>query len=679
MDRRIQLTHNAADSVRAPAAGFRWRAVAWVCACALALSGCSSQKWIVVRDQPHNPISERLMLLSRGGPKPTERTRMFLRKYDLEGDVDKPQELVARVQKVMDREPSSEAVGAAAELSYIGGVRAQLVGKSQEALDLYGTSAAYSHDYLLNANPKERPNTYDPQFRGACDLYNASLEASLRILKRQGKLRPGETFDVEAKGRKWEVTVTPRNVPWPAEEIERFEFVSDYEIQGLTNNFHTYGLGVPLIAVRKAPSEIKAAEKHCAPGVCFPVTALLRCEHDNPNALQADGKRHHRAVLEFYDPLQSTGAVVDGQQVPLESDITTPLAYALNHPDLQQLDQPTTGLLHPDRVKKMAGIYMLEPYQPGKIPVLMVHGLWSSPITWMEMFNDLRGDPDLRRDYQFWFYLYPTGQPFWRSGTQLRNDLVKLRRELDPSKQEASLDQMVLVGHSMGGLISHMQVANSRDDFWKLVSDRPFQEVKADEKTRRDLERQFYFEASPSVRRIVTIGTPHRGSTFANEVTRYLGQRLITLPTVMTSRLAELRRENPGFFRDTKMLDTATSIDSLAPDSPALPALLAAQRPTWVPYHNIVGRLPRDDWQSRLFGDGDGVVPYESAHLEYASSEIEVPAEHSAVHRHPQTILQVREILRQHLQDLNAFPRLYPESDVDRTAASKRTNDTSIR
>jgi pimeloyl-ACP methyl ester carboxylesterase len=647
--------------------------------CALVLSGCGGQKWIVLRDQPHNPISERLMLLSRGGPKPTERTRMFLRRYDLEDQLDKPQELVSSVQKVIDREPSSEGLAAAAELSYIGGVRAQLVGKSQTALDLYGTSAAYSHDYLLNANPAERPNSYDPQFRGSCDLYNASLEASLRVLKRQGKLRPGATFDVEAKGRKWEVTIVPRNVPWPADEIERFEFVSDYEIQGLKNTFHTYGLGVPLIAVRKEPSDAKPLEKHYAPGVCFPVTALLRCEHDNPNALKADGKRHHRAVLEFFDPLQSTEALVDGQLVPLESDITTPLAYALNHPDLQQLDQPTTGLLYPDRVKKMSGIYMLEPYQQGKIPVLMVHGLWSSPITWMEMFNDLRGDPQLRRDYQFWFYLYPTGQPFWRSGTQLRNDLAKLRKEIDPRQQEASLDQMVLVGHSMGGLISHMQIANSREDFWRLVSDKSFAEMKADDKTRRDLERMFYFEASPSVRRIVTIGTPHRGSTFANEVTRYLGQRLISLPSVMTSRLAEVRRNNPGLFRDTKMLDTATSIDSLAPDSPVLPALLAAQRPTWVPYHNIVGRLPKSDLQVRLFGDGDGVVPYESAHLEYASSEIEVAADHSAVHRHPQTILQVREILRQHLRDLNSFPHLHPGNEVDRTAVSNRSAVSSLR
>ena len=118
---------------------------------------------------------------------------------------------------------------------------------------------------------------------------------------------------------------------------------------------------------------------------------------------------------------------------------------------------------------------MLEPYQPGKIPVLMIHGLWSSPITWMEMFNDLRGDPDLRSQYQFWFYLYPTGQPFWRSATQLREDLADVRKTVDPTRHEAALDQMVLVGHSMGGLVANMQIVNSRDDFWHIVSDKPIQ------------------------------------------------------------------------------------------------------------------------------------------------------------------------------------------------------------
>jgi hypothetical protein len=526
-------------------------------------------------------------------------------------------------------------------------------------------------------------NPYDPQFRGACDLYNAGLEAVLRTVNKRGQLSPGDKFSVELKGHQYDIAVEPRNVPWPAGDIRRFEFASDYKINGLNNVFHTYGLGVPLIAVRKDHPADDPVEKHYAPGLSFPVTAFLRCLPDQPpplvaaggaagstasndnaasgNVAAADGKRHHRAVLELYDPLQATDITVADRRVPLESDITTPLAYSLDDPAFAALDEPTTGLLYPERVKKLSGIYMLEPYQPGKIPVLMIHGLWSSPITWMEMFNDLRGDPELRSQYQFWFYLYPSGQPFWRSATQLREALADLRNTFDPARQEAALDQMVLVGHSMGGLIANMQIVNSRDDFWHIVSDNPIQLVKADEKTRRGLDRTFYFRADPAVRTIITIGTPHRGSYFANEATRYLAEKLITLPETMTARLAALRLENPGFFRDTEMLDGATSLDSISPQAPILPVLLAAQRPPWIKYHNIVGRLPKTDWQVRLFGDGDGVVPYSSAHLAEADSEIEVPAEHDEVHRHPETILRVREILEAHLREVKEG---YPEFEV---------------
>jgi hypothetical protein len=186
------------------------------------------------------------------------------------------------------------------------------------------------------------------------------------------------------------------------------------------------------------------------------------------------------------------------------------------------------------------------------------------------------------------------------------------------------------------------------------------------------LDQTFYFQANASVRRIVTIGTPHLGSHFSNDLTRYLGQKLISAPERMAARFAQLRMENPGFFRDTQMLDTATSLDSLSPSSPVLPVLVSAQLPPWIRYHNIVGRLPKSDWQVRLFGDGDGVVPYNSAHLEMADSEIDVPAEHSEVHRHPQTILQVRAVLERHLQDIQQnYPRI-DRTREERTAAAWR-------
>ena len=128
---------------------------------------------------------------------------------------------------------------------------------------------------------------------------------------------------------------------------------------------------------------------------------------------------------------------------------------------------------------------MLEPYTPGKIPVLMVHGLWSSPLTWMEMFNDLRSMREIRDNYQFWFYEYPTGQPFWDSAAQLRDDLAKTREVLDPAHAEPALDQMVLVGHSMGGLLSKLQVVDSGDAFWRTVSDEPLEKLKLPDETKQ--------------------------------------------------------------------------------------------------------------------------------------------------------------------------------------------------
>src|SRR5262249_13208370 len=143
-----------------------------------------------------------------------------------------------------------------------------------------------------------------------------------------------------------------------------------------------------------------------------------------------------------------------------------------------------TGFLSADKIQDRAGIYMFEPYQPGKIPVVMVHGLLASPLTWTTMFNDLRADPQLRERYQFWFYLYPTGNPYLATAADLRQELTRLRAELDPAGKDWTLDHMVLVGHSMGGLVSRLLTADSGDDFWKLVADRPLDDLKIAPDTR---------------------------------------------------------------------------------------------------------------------------------------------------------------------------------------------------
>jgi hypothetical protein len=376
--------------------------------------------------------------------------------------------------------------------------------------------------------------------------------------------------------------------------------------------------------------------------------------------------------LELYDPLSVGDIVVSGVRIPLESDFTTPLAYFLSNP---AFDVPTAGLLRPETLlarangaRPLMGLYMVQPYEPGKIPVLLVHGLWSSPMTWMAMFNDLRSIPEIRDHYQFWFYLYPTAQPFWISAAMLRRDLAELRQVLDPERREPALDQMVLIGHSMGGLLSRLQTVPSGDAYWSTVSEQPFEAVKAAPDVRERLASCFFFQPNPSIRRVVTIGTPHRGSGFSNQTTQWLAAKLIRLPTILIQSQEALFRENKDLFGEKSLLRITTSVDALSPKTPIFPVLVSSPRPPWVTYHNIIGMMPRQGLLGKL-ASGDGVVAYESAHMDDVASELIVPADHSSVLAHPLAVLEVRRILLQHLADLRAFPNPAPPTAVLTTAS----------
>ena len=624
----------------------------------LLAAGCASQQ-VALRSVPKSPLIEQLNLTAYGGPKPSERTVQLLRVYNLgdapTGDM---RPLLTKLQAISDREPSADTAYALSELAFLGAKKAE-VGDKRVALDLYGASVLHAYDYLFDPRFAANRNPYDPHYRSACDLYNGALESALRIICANKELIPGVTKTINTASGAWDIRCELRGSRWQPKDFERFEFVSDYDLKGLKNLYLTHGLGVPLIAVRHSYEGEPAAARYYPAGLSFPVTAFFRPQSQiDPNTGQLVA--HNQCVLELYDPLTNDETLVAGQRVPLESDLTTPLAYFLNNPEMN-LDSATEGLLNPgDLLKRLPGqrplrgLYMVQPYEPGKIPVLMVHGLWSSPMTWMEMFNDLRSQPEIRDRYQFWFYLYPTGQPFWLSAADLRRDLAKARKVLDPAHQEPALDQMVLIGHSMGGLLSHLQTVSSGDDYWRLVSNESLPQIKADPKVLHQLEETFYFQPNPSIRRVVMIGTPHRGSTCSNQPTQWLFEELIHLPNLIVPE--KLVLDNPKAFVAHSLLDIHTSIESLSPGAPIFPVMLSSPRPPWVLYHNIVGLLPRDSWLSKVAAEGDGVVPYTSAHFDGAASEITVPANHTTVHAHPAAVLEVRRVLLEHLADLEGHP-----------------------
>ncbi len=520
-------------------------------------------------------------------------------------------------------------------------------------------SATSAYQYLFGPQFDAIRNPYDPQYRGVCDMYNEALESALRIMQEEGVLKPGGTATLQSAKTTWDVTVVRRSGHWEYKDFDEFKFVSDYQVNGFTNRNGTYGLGVPLIAVRKQSADDAAYQRYFPNKLSFPVTAFMRVLPENRP--DANGGQRRQALLELYDPMVGADIMVGRTRAPLESDLTTPLAYLLNASKVDEFS--TLGLLRPDKSEKLAGLIMTQPYEPDKIPVLFVHGLWSDPSAWAEMFNELLNDRAIRDNYQFWFYMYPTGQPFWISAAELRGSLQTMRSTLDPQRRNPNLDRMVLVGHSMGGLVSKLQVVEGGDAFWNAVSEKPFRTVKASEKVKAQLAGVFYFHPNTSVRRVVTIATPHRGSAFANPATQWLFGKLISLPQALVEGQTELFRDNPGLFRSNSLSRVRTSIDSLSPKSPLLPVLLTAERVDDVRIHNIVGQEYED-------ASGDGIVSLASAHLDDADSELLVRAKHTTIHSVPLTILEVRRILRDHLAEsrrtfpnFRRDPRVYQTSD----------------
>ena len=255
---------------------------------------------------------------------------------------------------------------------------------------------------------------------------------------------------------------------------------------------------------------------------------------------------------------------------------------------------------------------MLEPYQPGKIPVLMVHGLWSSPITWMEMFNDLRGRPADSRSLPV--LVLPVSH---RAAVlaQRRSTCVaiwpKPARSSIPSGGSRRSTRWCWSATAWAAWCRTCRRSTAATTFGTSSATSRFSSSRRRTIPGRTWPTRSSFARIRRSRRVITIGTPFRGSTMANSTTRWLGSKLIKLPQMIISHRQQLHKDNPDLFREpANLIDVNTSIDSLAPDSPILPVMLAARRPPWVHYHNIVGRVPDQGLLERMTGgsDGDGVV-----------------------------------------------------------------------
>lgn len=284
-----------------------------------------------------------------------------------------------------------------------------------------------------------------------------------------------------------------------------------------------------------------------------------------------------------------------------------------------------------------AGLYLLQPYQPGKIPLVLIHGLASDALTWDEIVCALHADPSVTTKYQIWVYQYPTGHSYLKTAADLRRELLTVRSVVDPNSSEPAIDQTVLVGHSMGGLVARLQASYSDDRLWRAISDQPFDSVLNSGPIPDETIAALLFEPVPFVKRVVYIATPHRGSNWSEQPLGRIGRWLIEMPEQMQEDYSAIIQGNPGLFRNPSQ-QPPTSIDHLSPSHSIMRATADLRYGSSVETHSIIG-------SGYLLPDGylgDGVVAVLSARIPCVRTEYFVHATHSGILRSSAT---TRELL----------------------------------
>lgn len=579
---------------------------------------------------------------------PSDTTVVVLHRFGLEHDFQwHPRQALARLHEVACHDKRRDILFALSELNYLVadslGADWLAVQSPKHSADqpppenpqpFYLASAVYAYFYLLGSAEAWSTDPFDRNFRVACDLYNRALGNALLIgrgpeVGLAGGPRPLPQGALE-------IQFDSSHFRWPVEWIERALSADDFTVRGVSSRHRTPGLGAPLILVPKRQASLP---KYMA-RMSGPATVFLRVQGD----LRDLGTAKFHASLELYSVGNDPQVEVSGRKVPLETDETVALAYSLQEAPVWKID--FKQLLSGEQTIP-SGTYLLRAYQPGKIPVVFVHGTASNPARWIEMFNTLMTDPGIRQRYQFWFFVYNTGNPITYSASLLRDSLDNLVKQLDPGQKDPSLREMVVIGHSQGGLLTRMLASSSGDRFWRNISDQPFDQFKLSEPQRELVRRATFFEPSPYVRRVVFVSTPHRGSYQIKGWFESLARRFIELPGNLTTMGRDLLKTSGDSLPPQMRKGIPNSITNMRPGSPFAQALGDLKLAPNVKSHSIIsvrGDAPPEQ-------GNDGVVAYPSAHLEGVESELVVRSGHSCQSK-PATVEEVRRILYVHLDEM---------------------------
>lgn len=519
----------------------------------------------------------------------------------------------------------------------------------------YYLAAAHEASRLLFPRGRAiRIDPFDQRYRLATAYYSLASGRYFLTLMAHDRSWSGRTVEATPVGP-IEVDFEGDDSSLLAYFFEDFEIAWGLRVTGMRNRYTRDGVGVPLIA-RRAPGHAFAQEAFLpAGGYTAPMTAYLRF------AELGDDERP-RARIGLVDTRSTDHVCFGTQRLPVAADFTAP--YARQIVQDRSREAGRAALFGRTLPGSRFGITISAPWDPDKIPLIMVHGLASSAEAWREITNDILGSDELRGRYQIVHYTYPTTEPVLAAAHRFRRELRDFLRLVD--YDPAVHPKLVVIGHSMGGLLAKTLVVDSQREIWDRTFAVPPEELQAGEAVRHRFEEALILQPWPEVGRVIFLGVPHRGSAAADGLLGWVGHRLIHVPSdfvellqaVTRADASQLRASVRGWFRDGDL----TSVRSLSPSYPAMQGLAALAIVPDVPFHSVIGDVGRDS-SGRPW---DGYVTVESARLEGAASELVLPVRHAAFDR-AAPLNEVYRILREHA------------ASVGMAASPARTDDCAER